>query len=64
MDIDKGFTLILTFVLVVFVFACVLVLGYFKLCNERDAFNKFKSPSTPEATLMDAWASELRVEAK
>jgi hypothetical protein len=58
------FSLVIVGSLTAFLCVCALVLGYFKLCNERDTFNKFKSPSTPEATLMDAWSTELRVEAK
>jgi hypothetical protein len=46
-------------------FACVLgiifTVQYFRLCGERDAFNKFKRPDQPAATLWDAFCSELRV---
>jgi hypothetical protein len=37
------------------------VVGYLRLCGERDAFNKFKRPDQPAATLWDAFCSELRV---
>lgn len=30
-------------------------------CVERDTFNKFKRPDQPEATLLDALCSELRI---
>jgi len=47
------------------VFLCfvgiILTIQYFQLCGERDAFNKFKRPDQPAATLWDAACSELRV---
>jgi len=30
-------------------------------CVERNTFNKFKRPDQPEATLLDALCSELRI---
>jgi len=34
----------------------------FATCQERDTFNKFKSPDQPVATFWDAAFSELRIE--
>lgn len=42
----------------------VLYFAYFATCQERDTFNKFKSPDQPVATFWDASFSELRVESK
>ena len=49
------------FLLVLGVFLLLPLFAYLRLAGERDAFNKFKRPDQPSATLWDAFCSELRV---
>jgi hypothetical protein len=52
---DYGLAFFLAFILML---PCTF---YLRLAGERDAFNKFKRPDQPAATLWDAFCSELRV---
>ena len=49
---------------IVAITVCCLGFSVFQVKMECDTFNKFKEPTTPEATFWDAAFSELRVEAR
>lgn len=58
----KCFTVLIVTVFVV-MFSIAFCVDYHQSAMEAQTFNKFKSPSQPEATVWDAMFADLRVEA-
>jgi hypothetical protein len=53
--------IVLVTLLIVLVFSVAIGVGVFQIKQEQRAFNKYRSPDTPEATFWDAFGGDLRV---
>jgi len=63
--VNREFVLFWAVLLVFFiVFVGIIALGAYAPYREKEVFNKFRDPNTPEATYIDALFSNLRVTTK